>query len=217
MVDKPAGLVVHPAPGTAATTLVDVLGDLLGGGEATRPGIVHRLDKDTSGLMLVARDEEAHRRARRDDQGARGRARTTWRWSRAACARARARSTRRSAATTARPSGGRSAGAGAARGAHPLRGPRGAARRHPRRRPPRDRPHAPDPRPLRRDRPPRRGRRPLRRGAAATGSSASSCTAPGSRFAHPFSGARARVHLASCPPDLAAALERARGGLSTSL
>lgn len=62
VVDKPAGLVVHAAPGHRGETLVDVLGDLLGGGESQRPGIVHRLDKDTSGLMLVARDEEAHRR-----------------------------------------------------------------------------------------------------------------------------------------------------------
>lgn len=62
MIDKPAGLVVHPAPGHRGETLVSVLGDLLGGGEAERPGIVHRLDRDTSGLMLVARDDEAHRR-----------------------------------------------------------------------------------------------------------------------------------------------------------
>jgi 23S rRNA pseudouridine1911/1915/1917 synthase len=65
VVDKPAGLVVHAAPGHRGETLVDVLGDLLGGGEDVRPGIVHRLDKDTSGLMLVARDEEAHRRLAR--------------------------------------------------------------------------------------------------------------------------------------------------------
>jgi 23S rRNA pseudouridine1911/1915/1917 synthase len=61
VIDKPAGLVVHGAPGHRGETLVDVLGDLLGGGEAERPGIVHRLDKDTSGLMVVARDDEAHR------------------------------------------------------------------------------------------------------------------------------------------------------------
>jgi 23S rRNA pseudouridine1911/1915/1917 synthase len=61
VVDKPAGLVVHGAPGHRGPTLVDALGDLLGGGEAERPGIVHRLDKDTSGLMVVARDDEAHR------------------------------------------------------------------------------------------------------------------------------------------------------------
>ena len=65
VVDKPAGLVVHPARGHRGTTLVDELGELLGGGEPERPGIVHRLDKDTSGLMLVARDEEAHRRLAR--------------------------------------------------------------------------------------------------------------------------------------------------------
>ena len=62
VIDKPAGLVVHPAPGHHGETLVSVLGDLLGGGESERPGIVHRLDRDTSGLMLVARDDEAHRR-----------------------------------------------------------------------------------------------------------------------------------------------------------
>ena len=59
VVDKPAGLVVHPAPGTTGDTLVDVL-EGLAGGEAGRPGIVHRLDKDTSGLMVAARNEEAH-------------------------------------------------------------------------------------------------------------------------------------------------------------
>jgi 23S rRNA pseudouridine1911/1915/1917 synthase len=62
VIDKPAGLVVHPAPGHRGETLVSVLGDLLGGGESSRPGIVHRLDRDTSGLMLAARDDEAHRR-----------------------------------------------------------------------------------------------------------------------------------------------------------
>jgi 23S rRNA pseudouridine1911/1915/1917 synthase len=63
VVDKPAGLVVHAAPGHRGETLVDRLGELLSGGEdPERPGIVHRLDKDTSGLMLVARGDEAHRR-----------------------------------------------------------------------------------------------------------------------------------------------------------
>ena len=65
VVDKPAGLVVHPARGHRGPTLVSELGELLGGGEPERPGIVHRLDKDTSGLMLVARDDEAHRRLSR--------------------------------------------------------------------------------------------------------------------------------------------------------
>ncbi|MHB8468544.1 MAG: RluA family pseudouridine synthase [Gaiellaceae bacterium] len=62
VVDKPAGLVVHPAPGHAAGTLVHGLlaHDVAGGDEAERPGIVHRLDRDTSGLLVVARSEAAH-------------------------------------------------------------------------------------------------------------------------------------------------------------
>jgi 23S rRNA pseudouridine1911/1915/1917 synthase len=65
VVDKPAGLVVHPAPGPAAagTTLVHGLLELdAAGGDDERPGIVHRLDRDTSGLLVVARSEEAHAR-----------------------------------------------------------------------------------------------------------------------------------------------------------
>jgi 23S rRNA pseudouridine1911/1915/1917 synthase len=61
VVDKPAGLVVHPAPSVKEPTLVDWLGARAGGGESHRPGIVQRLDKDTSGLMVVARDEAARR------------------------------------------------------------------------------------------------------------------------------------------------------------
>ena len=62
VVDKPAGLVVHGAPGHRGRTLVDDLGELLAGGDdPQRPGIVHRLDKDTSGLMIVARGDGAHR------------------------------------------------------------------------------------------------------------------------------------------------------------
>ena len=63
--DKPAGLVVHPAPGHSSGTLVHALAGRAGGGDAPeRPGIVHRLDRDTSGLMVVARTEEAYRRLR---------------------------------------------------------------------------------------------------------------------------------------------------------
>jgi 23S rRNA pseudouridine1911/1915/1917 synthase len=62
VVDKPAGLVVHPGAGRASGTLVDALEGTLAGGDPDRPGIVHRLDRDTSGLMVVARSEEAHRR-----------------------------------------------------------------------------------------------------------------------------------------------------------
>ncbi|HEX7049028.1 MAG TPA: RluA family pseudouridine synthase [Longimicrobiales bacterium] len=66
VVDKPAGMVVHPAPGHRTGTLVHALlhhvRDLSGIGGVLRPGIVHRLDKDTSGLMLVAKNDAAHRR-----------------------------------------------------------------------------------------------------------------------------------------------------------
>lgn len=64
VVDKPAGVVVHPARGHASGTLVHGLlaYDVEGGDEPDRPGIVHRLDRDTSGLLVVARSPEAHRR-----------------------------------------------------------------------------------------------------------------------------------------------------------
>ena len=65
VIDKPAGLVVHPAAGHAEGTLVNALlahcrGSLSGIGGVTRPGIVHRLDKDTSGLLVVAKNDAAH-------------------------------------------------------------------------------------------------------------------------------------------------------------
>ena len=65
VVDKPAGLTVHPAPGHPDGTLVNALlalvADLPGIGGVERPGIVHRLDKDTSGLIVVAKTDAAHR------------------------------------------------------------------------------------------------------------------------------------------------------------
>ena len=65
VVDKPAGLVVHPAAGHSDGTLVNALlfhvRDLSGVGGELRPGIVHRLDKDTSGVMVIAKNDEAHR------------------------------------------------------------------------------------------------------------------------------------------------------------
>jgi 23S rRNA pseudouridine1911/1915/1917 synthase len=61
VVDKPPGLVVHPAPSHSGPTLVSELEEVLGGGgDPERPGIVHRLDKGTSGLLVVARTDEAH-------------------------------------------------------------------------------------------------------------------------------------------------------------
>ncbi|MCL7464346.1 RluA family pseudouridine synthase [Phaeovulum sp. NW3] len=65
VIDKPAGMVVHPAPGSADGTLVNALlhhfgGRLSGVGGEARPGIVHRIDKDTSGLLVVAKSDRAH-------------------------------------------------------------------------------------------------------------------------------------------------------------
>lgn len=64
VVDKPYGMVVHPAPGNESGTLVNALlyamDDLSGIGGVKRPGIVHRLDKDTSGLIMIAKNDAAH-------------------------------------------------------------------------------------------------------------------------------------------------------------
>ncbi|MFN4171942.1 MAG: RluA family pseudouridine synthase [Pseudorhodobacter sp.] len=65
VIDKPAGMVVHPAPGSWTGTLVNALlhhfgGNLSGVGGEKRPGIVHRIDKDTSGLLVVAKSDRAH-------------------------------------------------------------------------------------------------------------------------------------------------------------
>jgi 23S rRNA pseudouridine1911/1915/1917 synthase len=64
VVDKPAGLVVHPAPGHSTGTLVNALlahlPGLTAGSDVSRPGIVHRLDKDTSGLIVIAKDAPTH-------------------------------------------------------------------------------------------------------------------------------------------------------------
>jgi 23S rRNA pseudouridine1911/1915/1917 synthase len=62
VVDKPAGVVVHPGAGHGSGTLVHGLVGRAGGGEEDRPGIVHRLDRDTSGLLVVARSDEAYKR-----------------------------------------------------------------------------------------------------------------------------------------------------------
>ena len=65
VINKPAGMVVHPAPGSPSGTLVNALlhhfgGNLSGVGGEKRPGIVHRIDKDTSGLLVVAKSDKAH-------------------------------------------------------------------------------------------------------------------------------------------------------------
>jgi 23S rRNA pseudouridine1911/1915/1917 synthase len=62
VVDKPAGIVVHPAKGHSEGTLAQLLSGVAQGGDPQRAGIVHRLDRDTSGLLIVAKSEQAHAR-----------------------------------------------------------------------------------------------------------------------------------------------------------
>jgi 23S rRNA pseudouridine1911/1915/1917 synthase len=73
VIDKPPGLVVHPAPGNPDGTLVNALlhhcRDLSGIGGVKRPGIVHRLDRDTSGVMVVTKNDAAHRALSRQFRG----------------------------------------------------------------------------------------------------------------------------------------------------
>jgi 23S rRNA pseudouridine1911/1915/1917 synthase len=61
VVEKGAGLVVHPARGHREDTLAQLLAPLIAGGDAERAGVVHRLDRDTSGLLVMSRSQEAHR------------------------------------------------------------------------------------------------------------------------------------------------------------
>jgi 23S rRNA pseudouridine1911/1915/1917 synthase len=62
VIDKAPGVVVHPGRGHASDTLAQMLAHTAAGGDPSRAGIVHRLDRDTSGLLVVARSQEAHRR-----------------------------------------------------------------------------------------------------------------------------------------------------------
>lgn len=66
VVDKPAGLVVHPGPGNRSGTLSQALAGKAAGGDPSRPGIVHRLDKETSGLLIVARSDVVLRALQRE-------------------------------------------------------------------------------------------------------------------------------------------------------
>ena len=83
VVNKPAGMVVHPSPGHDSGTLVHAaLGhapEMEGIGGEERPGIVHRLDKDTSGLIVIAKNEQAHRWLQDQFRSARWK-KSTWHW-----------------------------------------------------------------------------------------------------------------------------------------
>ena len=201
VVDKPAGLVVHPAPSHSGPTLVDELGEILGGGgDPSGPGIVHRLDKGTSGLLVVARDDEAHARpAGAGPRAARSSA-STWRSPAAASPRApgtidapigRASRQRHRMAVS---------GAASRAGAHPLRGARAARRARPTSRPAW--------RPAARTRSAPTSRRSAIRCSAtrpmaassATGSSGQFLHAHRLAFAHPVSGRAAGASPRSCPP-----------------
>ena len=162
MIDKPAGLVVHPGPGHASGTLVDALAGKIAGGEPRRPGIVHRLDRDTSGLMVVARSQEAyelltelvreHALERTYTALVKGRPRSRTGRIEAPIGRDRGDATRVSLDSESAARGDH-----AFRGAGALAGPRAAARHA------RDGADAPDSRPSRRGRPAGRRRSDLRR------------------------------------------------------
>ena len=185
VVDKPAGVVVHPARGHAAGTLAQALEPLgAAGGPEGRRGIVHRLDRDTSGLLVVARSEDVHAQLQAALAGAPDPARVP---------RARRGPPERPhghdrGAARPRPPGAHphvDRHRRRARRGHALRDRAGARGLHAAAGAARDRPHAPDPRAPEGDRAPggRRSRvRPRRRCSA---SSASSCTPSGSRSTTP--------------------------------
>ena len=189
IIDKPAGLVVHPSPGHTGGTLVNALlrataaascGGIAG---VQRPGIVHRLDRDTSGLLMVARHDAAQASLDGPAQGAphqedvpgpRPAARSSAAVGRieAPIGRDPKHRTRMAVVPDGRPSVDR------------LPRPRAVRRLDAPRARPRDRADPPDPGPSRGDRPPGRRRpglrRPAPRGAGRTASSACSCTPGGS-------------------------------------
>ena len=183
VVDKPAGVVTHPAPGVVGPTLVAALRDLglRGGDDEQRPGVIHRLDRDTSGLLVMTRSDEAYAAL-----GEQMRARAIER-EYVALVRGRPPSRR---GTIDAPIGrdrndvGRMAVGGRAEraGGHALRAGGAARRLEPAAPQARDGPHASDPRPPGRDRPPR-DRRPRSTAspAARSASAASSCTRRASR------------------------------------
>ena len=208
VIDKPAGLVVHPAPSHRGPTLVDQLSELLGGGDPERPGIVHRLDKDTSGLLVVARTEEAQRAlaaqvaAREVDRVylalARGQLESRTGTIDAPIGRERRTRTRMAVS---------GAGAREARTHFTVlellrrrQLPRGEAG---------DRAHAPDPRPLRRDRAPA-GRRPHLRRRRGVRPEAPVPARPPARLQRTRRAASGSSSPPSCQPNSTAALQKAR-------
>ena len=163
VVDKPAGLVVHPAPGHRAVTLVDLLAERAGG--EWQPHVVHRLDRNTSGLMLVAKTRPCRQPAARCDPAPGGSARVP----RAARGRlGREERDDRCADRARRPQAHPDVHPHrqAARGPHSFRGGALPGRLHAGAGPPRDGPHASDPGPLRGDRATRSAATPNTGGAA---------------------------------------------------
>ena len=110
VVDKPAGLVTHPAAGLREPTLVHGLlaRGLAGGVDPERPGVVHRLDRDTTGLLVLARDADVHATLVEHAPRAKHRARVRDAGARPAAARAAERSMRRSAVILGPPAAWRS-------------------------------------------------------------------------------------------------------------
>ena len=208
VVDKPAGVVVHPARGHRTGTLAQALaGTAAGGDEGWRAGIVHRLDRDTSGLLVVAKSEAVHRALKSALGGAADRAGVPGAGRGAPTGARRARSTPPSDETGACGHGCRPTPTTRARRARTSRS-NGPCRR-PRcfasawrpvahiRSAPTSRPSATPCAAI-----------PSTAARGCSASTASSCTRPGSRSTHPVTGAPVDVS-SRLPADLEAALQRA--------
>jgi 23S rRNA pseudouridine1911/1915/1917 synthase len=213
VVDKPAGVVVHPARGHAHGTLSQALAGRAGGGAPERAGIVHRLDRDTSGLLGRRAHGAGPPRAARPDGPARDHARVPRARGGPAHRRGPARSTRRSGAT----------GAGA-RATPPTRTSRARrSRTSPRACPARDRhccgsgletgPHAPDPRPPEAIGHPVCGD-PEYGTAGSPGLRRQFLHAARLAFAHPATAGGGRLLAAPCRPARGAAAGRERRGVT---
>ncbi len=207
VIDKAPGLVVHPARGHREGTLAQLLGPLAAGGEKDRAGIVHRLDRDTSGLLVVSRSDEAHRLLQAALGGAAHRARVH-RLGGGTPAGAQRDDRGADRTRSARTHAYDRRWLQAARGAHPLHARPCASGHVAAAAAPGHGSHPSDPRPPAGDRPSRLRATPSTAPRTCSGWSVSSCTPRASPSQHPFTGAPVEV-ISPLPADLQSALEEA--------